>query len=57
LGLPENYDKEKILEFYYMHYLYFAPGIDAITHPIQNDFHKGTWSMYSQIEIEKLIYS
>lgn len=55
--LPENYSKEQILEFYYMHYLYFAPGIDAISHPMEKNFQNGNWVMYPEFQLEDLIYA
>lgn len=55
-GLPGKYLKEDILEFYYMHYLYFSKEYDITTIDFKRDFHKGYFMINKEISITNSIY-
>lgn len=55
-GLPSKYIKEDILEFYYMHYLYFSKEYDVTTIDFNRDFHKGDFFINKEISITNSIY-
>lgn len=55
-GLPAKYFKDDILEFYYMHYLYFSKEYDVTTIDFNRDFHKGDFYINKEISITNSIY-
>lgn len=55
-GLPSNYFRDDILEFYYMHYLYFSKEYDVTNIDFKRDFHKGDFMINKEISITNSIF-
>jgi hypothetical protein len=55
--LPEKYNKEEILEFYYMHYLYFSPKYNFQNSIAFKDFNQGEIYLPDDCMMEDLIYN
>lgn len=55
-GLPENYDKEQILEFFYMHYLYYSEELDQNNFKLLKNFHTGQITIPAELSLKSIKY-
>ena len=55
-GLPSNYFRDDILEFYYMHYLYFSKEYDISNFNFQKNFSTGDFICSNKISLNNIIY-
>lgn len=55
-NLPDGYDKEEILQFYYMHYMYYSHDVDSTIFQFSKNFTTGELSFTEYDNINSLIY-
>lgn len=55
-GLPSNYFRDDILEFYYMHYLYFSKEYDISNFNFQKNFSTGDFICSNKISLNNIVY-
>lgn len=55
-GLPENYSKNDILEFYYMHYCYYSAKLNSENSKIIKSFENGGFNLFIDYKFEELIF-
>lgn len=55
-NLPEKYDVNDILEFYYMHYMYYSPYLDCFNSNTHKDFENGKIELPVNVTIDELTF-
>ncbi|MEY4458808.1 MAG: hypothetical protein RIT38_13 [Bacteroidota bacterium] len=56
IKLPMGYDKEEILEFYYMHYLYYSRDLNASNFQFSKNFISGELSFTHYDQFRQLLF-
>lgn len=56
ISLPPKYDRIEILEFYYMHYMYYSRFYDSTNCSFIKDFTSGFFFISDNIKIDDIIY-
>ena len=56
IKLPMGYDKEEILEFYYMHYLYYSRDLNASNFQFSKNFVSGELSFTHYDQFRQLLF-